>query len=248
MTWSILRFNMVNLGVSSPVFIWFGNPFVHQNAALPTMDDLPHLVACFQVKRSWFDVLRCKGNWESHSDKSAPKSLGMWTMLWCWSRDVLVIYALSMIYIILIWVNWMGIYQENRRWTWTPKKSHRKFRVETSPFRGGSRCLFQFPSLVCPPFVSSRYGASEKSMARWMKLYWGKGFSIANMIACGVGCSKGFFLNKCLYMFYLVSVDFKFRCKHQCVHDTGNFIYLFVSPFFSFVNITIHHNLACWTA
>lgn len=122
MTWSILRFNMVNLGVSSPVFIWFGNPFVHQNAALPTMDDLPHLVACFQVKRSWFDVLRCKGNWESHSDKSAPKSLGMWTMLWCWSRDVLVIYALSMIYIILIWINWMGIYQENRRWTWNTQK------------------------------------------------------------------------------------------------------------------------------
>jgi len=40
-------------------------------------------------------------------------------------------------------------------------------------------------------------------------------------------------------MFYLVSVDFKFRCKHQCVHDTGNFIYLFVSPFFF---IREHHN------
>ena len=247
MTWSILRFNMVNLGVSSPVFIWFGNPFVHQNAALPTMDDLPHLVACFQVKRSWFDVLRCKGNWESHSDKSAPKSLGMWTMLWCWSRDVLVIYALSMIYIILIWVNWMGIYQENRRWTWTPKKSHRKFRVETSPFRGGSRCLLQFPSLVCPPFVSSRYGASEKSMARWMKLYWGKGFSIANMITWGVGCSKGFFsINACICstLFPLISnLDVNINVF---MIPAILFICLF-RPFFSFVN-TIHHNLACWTA
>lgn len=46
------------------------------------------------------------------------------------------------------------------------QKSYWKFWVETSPFRGGSRRLLQFPSLVCPPFVSSRYGASEKSMAR----------------------------------------------------------------------------------
>lgn len=111
----------------------YGNPFVHQNQALPTMDDLPHLVTCFQMQRSWFNVLRCKGNWESHSSKSAPKSLGMWIMLWCWSRDIIVIYVLCMIYIILIWVNWMVIYQENRRWTWKPKKSHRKLGVETSP-------------------------------------------------------------------------------------------------------------------
>ena len=145
-----------------------------------------------------------------------------------------------MIYIILIWVNWRVIYQANRRWTWKPKKSHRKLGVETSPFRGVSRRLF--PSLVCPPVVSSRYGASEKSMARWMKLYWGKGFSIANMIACGVGCSKGVFsINACICstLFPLIW----FRRKHQCVHDTGNFFFCF-----AFFSIRKHHTLAFWTA
>ena len=148
-----------------------------------------------------------------------------------------------MIYIILIWVNWRVIYQANRRWTWKPKKSHRKLGVETSPFRGVSRRLF--PSLVCPPVVSSRYGASEKSMARWMKLYWGKGFSIANMIACGVGCSKGVFsINACICstLFPLIW----FRRKHQCVHDTGNFFFCFA--FFQFVNITLSlfEQLVAW--
>ena len=222
----------------------YGNPFVHQNPALPTMDDLPHLVTCFQVKRSWFNVLRCKGNWESHSNKSAPKSLGMWIMLWCWSRDIIVIYVLCMIYIILIWVNWRG--NISREQEVNMKTQKRSLEISDGNF-SLSRWFQMFTSvsqLSLPPVVSSRYGASEKSMAGWIKLFWGKGFPIANMIACGTGCSKvGFFsINVCICstLFPLIWL----RRKHQCVHHTGNFICFL----FAFFSIRKHHTLASWTA
>ncbi len=138
-----------------------------------------------------------------------------------------------MVYIILIWVNWRAIYQENRRWTWKIWKPNKK----SLEILGGnfflSRCFQMFVS------QRSRYGASEKSMARWMKLYWGKGFPTAKMIVCGVGCSNVFVSTNaciCSTLFLLTW----FRRKHQCINDTGNLLF-----FSCFLNITTSF---FWTA